>query len=234
MADKYTTESCVRCGGSGVWQGWSGYGVMKGPCYRCHGVGTIQVNLSAQARRQTAAKRAAERAVANWEAFTQAEPELAAEIESAGFAGFLGRMKETVCKYGKLSEKQLDTARRVALQNKEKREARAASQAERDAKNAASQFQGTVGERTTLQLKVEKVIGFDTQFGHTLIHIMRDQSLNVYVWKTGSGNITEGSTVELTGTIKKHEEYKGVKQTILSRCKVKAEASAPETLPVAV
>lgn len=43
-------------------------------------------------------------------------------------------------------------------------------------------------------------------------------------WATGSNplRVTEGDVVTLTGTIKGHEEYRGIKETILTRCKIKA------------
>lgn len=45
---------------------------------------------------------------------------------------------------------------------------------------------------------------------------------DILIWKTGCGlgNIEEGSEVHLKGTIKDHKEYDGVKQTVLTRCKV--------------
>lgn len=42
-----------------------------------------------------------------------------------------------------------------------------------------------------------------------------------FLWKTGSYiEAQEGDKVTLKGTIKAHSEYKGIKQTELTRCKV--------------
>jgi hypothetical protein len=35
-----------------------------------------------------------------------------------------------------------------------------------------------------------------------------------------------GDTVTITGTVKEHGEYKGVPQTVLTRCKVLAQQAA--------
>lgn len=53
------------------------------------------------------------------------------------------------------------------------------------------------------------------------LHKFMDSEGNVFIWKTESSvNISEGTTIQLTGTVKDHKEYKGVKQTVLTRCKL--------------
>lgn len=53
------------------------------------------------------------------------------------------------------------------------------------------------------------------------LHKFVDVDGNMFVWKTTSGiSIDENTTVELTGTIKEHKEYKETKQTVLTRCKI--------------
>ena len=48
-----------------------------------------------------------------------------------------------------------------------------------------------------------------------------DENGNVYTWKTSGGIYCDESIdeVELKGTVKAHNEYRGVKQTELTRCK---------------
>ena len=51
-----------------------------------------------------------------------------------------------------------------------------------------------------------------------------DYNGNSLVWITTSDkNIHIGDTILLTGTIKDYKEYKGIKQTYLSRCIIKEE-----------
>lgn len=63
-----------------------------------------------------------------------------------------------------------------------------------------------------------------------------DELGNVYVWKTTSGawyevpngngrlerlaDLGNGTTLRIKGTVKNHNDYKGEKQTVLTRCKV--------------
>lgn len=85
-----------------------------------------------------------------------------------------------------------------------------------------SKHQGTVGQRITIRAKYARSFSFDSYFGTVNVHKFTDEAGNIYTWKTQSGlDLDPGSQVELTGTVKAHSEYKGEKQTELSRCKIK-------------
>jgi len=45
---------------------------------------------------------------------------------------------------------------------------------------------------------------------------------NVYTWKTGKFIDEEVSDMLITGTVKAHTEFRGIKQTELTRCRVAA------------
>lgn len=92
----------------------------------------------------------------------------------------------------------------------------------RDAKNAAnpSAHIGEVGKRIGLDLLVERVIQTATDFGALNIIVMRDVANNLFVWKTGAADVQPGARLRLRGTAKKHTEFRGQKQTELSRCDV--------------
>lgn len=83
-----------------------------------------------------------------------------------------------------------------------------------------SKFQGTVGQKGLVvnDLKVMASRAFDGGFGVTYMNEFVDPSGNVYVWWTGK-SFDEGLKVSLKGSIKDHKVYKGVEQTILTRCK---------------
>ncbi len=49
---------------------------------------------------------------------------------------------------------------------------------------------------------------------------MVDEAGNIFVWKTG--NWIEEESFIITGTVKKHEEFHGIKQTELTRCRIQA------------
>lgn len=90
-------------------------------------------------------------------------------------------------------------------------------------KNADSNWVGTVKERTNFNVVVTKRLGFETSFGYMVMILMKDQAGNILVWKTGTGfneSVSVGDELTIKATVKKHDEYQGVKQTILTRCTV--------------
>jgi len=87
-------------------------------------------------------------------------------------------------------------------------------------KKPAGEFVGTVGEKGTWNLTCEKVVVLpDYGFGISWINSFSDENGNKFVWKTNK-LFHENERVTLKGSIKEHSEFKGVKQTVLTRCKV--------------
>ena len=87
--------------------------------------------------------------------------------------------------------------------------------------NAKRVYRGTVGQREVFEkLTCVRCPSFETDYGVVYVNTFEDADHNVLVWKTGSQSFPEGETVTLKGTVKDHSEYRGTKQTILSRCKV--------------
>ena len=86
-----------------------------------------------------------------------------------------------------------------------------------------SEYVGAIGDRIEEVLTVTRAITLDGYYGTSTMHIMEDVDGNVFVWTTASKSFPEGKVVNLRGTIKDHREYKGTKQTILTRCKEIAE-----------
>lgn len=80
---------------------------------------------------------------------------------------------------------------------------------------------GSVKDKVNLKVILKTIRGFDTTFGWTNIFTFEDNQGHQFIWKTGSYvEAQEGDKVTLKGTIKAHSEYKGMKQTELTRCKV--------------
>ena len=103
----------------------------------------------------------------------------------------------------------------------------AAIKAITDAKNAegsTSEFHGEIGDR----IRKEKATFvsqryFENQWGGKFVYTFEIDG-DVLVWFTQSAlasGIQPGDEVELSGTIKDHKEYNGIKQTVLNRCVVK-------------
>lgn len=84
-----------------------------------------------------------------------------------------------------------------------------------------TEYFGSVGDKVNLQVKLVRRCGFDTAWGVTFVYTFVDSEGHQFVWKTSTYlDIAEGDNTILHGTIKAHSEYRGSRQTELTRCKV--------------
>lgn len=84
-----------------------------------------------------------------------------------------------------------------------------------------TEWYGSINDKVTLDVTLKSIRGFDGVYGWTSIITFEDAQGHQFLWKTGSYiEVQEGDKVTLKGTIKAHSEYKGIKQTELTRCKV--------------
>lgn len=92
------------------------------------------------------------------------------------------------------------------------------------ANEANSKFIGEVGDRITIKNihKIKLLTSWDTQWGYVYLWKIVDADGNVYIWRTSNGDLGKEdiNAIRIIGTIKKHEEFNGIKQTQLTRCKV--------------
>lgn len=87
-----------------------------------------------------------------------------------------------------------------------------------------SSFVGEVkGRLKDISLLLEKIIFLGSgSFGPTYLHLLKDANGNAFSWITGNKvQEAEGSTLTVDATVKEHKIYKGTKQTVLTRAKVK-------------
>ena len=92
--------------------------------------------------------------------------------------------------------------------------------AKRHAPEHTSEHIGAVGDKVDLEVTHTRTGRFETRFGTTWVHTFEDVNGNILVWKTGSCGSFESDKLHLKGTVKEHDEYRGVKQTVLTRCKI--------------
>lgn len=78
-------------------------------------------------------------------------------------------------------------------------------------------YYGEVKKRYTLDLMVERVDAITTNFGVTMKHKMTDAEGHVFIWWASSGELKAGEEVRVKATVKEHREYKGYKQTVVTR-----------------
>lgn len=196
--------TCDRCDGKGIYYIGVNNGklvpswVDQGVCFKCAGAGKVQ---------------------GKWKEYT---PEYAEKLEARRRA----KAEEQARLYAE--EEARREAERKAKEEAE-RIAREQEEAQERARKAISQHVGQIGDKIDLDVVLEKRAWFDVPsfrgFGTDTMYVFtfRDQQGNALVWKTSKGLVHEtGTKVHLTGTIKDHNEYDGEKQTVLTRCKVKA------------
>lgn len=93
----------------------------------------------------------------------------------------------------------------------------------REARPSKSEHLHKVGDKVDLILTLVRTAVFETHFTYygelNYLYNFEDEDGNVYVWKT-SKDIDLNGMMEVKGTVKENGEYKGIKQTVLTRCKL--------------
>ena len=95
-------------------------------------------------------------------------------------------------------------------------------QEEKEKLAKSSNYIGEVGEKISVNFASGREVACcETQFGLLHIYEFKDANGNTIVWRSSSSkDIPESGIV--AGTVKAHEEYNGVKQTIILRAKITA------------
>lgn len=149
-----------------------------------------------------------------------------------GEGQFIESMRHSFNAYGKLTEKQciailkgIDSRKAKLQQWEEERNAKKTQEA------LQSDFVGSVGEKVTLTLTVQKIIALKGIYGTSLLCICKDTAGNVIIYKGTADFPQEGCTATITATVKVHNLREGVKQTFIQRpriVKIKAEEEESE------
>ena len=83
-----------------------------------------------------------------------------------------------------------------------------------------SEYSGEIGDKLEIEVFLcYEVCSWENQYGYTYLYKILGEDGNVYVWYSSKffGENPEWKVIK--GTVKDHKEYKGIKQTILTRCK---------------
>ena len=93
-----------------------------------------------------------------------------------------------------------------------------------------SAYQGTIGQRGKFPgLTLNAVIPIEGYYGMTYLHHFSDADGNQFKWFASVNAMSVGQTYDIDATVKGHEEYKGTRQTVLTRAKVSEKATKPPT-----
>jgi hypothetical protein len=95
-------------------------------------------------------------------------------------------------------------------------------QRKKAAEEKASEWIGEVGKKLEVKVKSFRcVTSWESTYGHypttTYIWKIVDEAGNIFTWKTSNAIPDDVDTIK--GTVKEHKEYRGTKQTELTRCK---------------
>jgi hypothetical protein len=98
-----------------------------------------------------------------------------------------------------------------------------------------SEWFGEIGERWELSLALKAVRYIESDYGCSTLHTFTDESGNVFKWFASNADLAEdnngiGKVFRITAGIKAHSDWKGNRETGLTRAKViaeNAEFSAP-------
>lgn len=92
---------------------------------------------------------------------------------------------------------------------------------ERKKSCSVSQYVGEISSKIEFRpASVELVTSSESVYGYSYLYRIKDESGNVFIWwSTRYFDNDLNSIVSVKGTVKDHEEYKGLKQTVLTRCK---------------
>ena len=126
-------------------------------------------------------------------------------------AGRLGLLISLVPTYCKAIERELQIKEREAAKEQEKKVAK---------------HVGNVGDRITFTIASCGVLtAWHNDFGgyyggYVYLYKLTDKKGNVYIWKTSTDLEESCIGKEIKGTIKEHGEFNGVKQNVITRCKV--------------
>lgn len=86
--------------------------------------------------------------------------------------------------------------------------------------NIKNEWFGTVGERVeVMQPECVLLTSWETDFGMKYVYRFTTDNGLLFIWKTGK-TIQNGKKLKVVGTIKAHTEFRGQKQTELTRCKI--------------
>lgn len=85
-----------------------------------------------------------------------------------------------------------------------------------------SEYVGEVGERNEYNLTFDRLVAYEGFYGVGYMYFFKDGEGNVFLWGTNKElEFEKGENVLIVGTIKEHKEFRDVKQTVITRCKIK-------------
>jgi hypothetical protein len=224
---------CTRCGGSGYFHTF-------GTCYRCHGCGidpryrtwvfpadwsddqvqAWQAKLDARntASRARAKARREEKQQANHEHNLERYPRL---VEFEKMAEDLPSIQQDILLKGRrfpLSEKQYTCVERAA----DDLISWLAAEAAKPVPVESHYIEAQIGDKVEIEGTVEAAPQIETRYGTSVLLIVvtaSGEQIKTFGTASWLWDLTKGDKIKMGGTVKDFEEYKEIKQTVLTRTK---------------
>ena len=230
VGTKKVPSTCYRCGGCGEYS----YNQIDGTvCYGCNGSGKrlgkgyTEKQWQARQKREEAKRRKAE------EASRKKEAELL-EIRKAN-APVDDRIIEVVellmegasspSKSVRLLTDMLSRARTLSRPYTQKQkdlvEKIASDHLKLKEEGAKTSHVGEIGQRMERELTCKRVYEGTSHYGLFVILTLEDSEGNTFVYKGSKPLLAKDESAVITFTVKAHETFREVKQTIINRPKVK-------------
>ena len=229
---------CRRCGGQGGSEAWK---LTGWTCYDCGGSGRRgteavlvytgeelgKLDATAEKRQATKQAKADAKAAAEAAATMQRREAFLAEhgdllASAQPYAARSDFLRDVLAKAD--SKAWLSEAQAQAIRNTVAKFAEADAQR---AQHSTSRHVGTVGERLTVDVTVDRVASFSRPSFRTgreetvWIITMRDAEGNAIVSKSPSFHAEQGAKLTIAATVKEHADYRGEAQTVVQRVSVK-------------
>ena len=91
---------------------------------------------------------------------------------------------------------------------------------ERNIADTGSEYAGTVGDKISFVAELVRcVASYESDYGTTHVYKFIDMDGNVFIWNTQK-TIDGEKGLLVTGTVKGHEIFRGIKQTKITRCRI--------------
>jgi hypothetical protein len=107
------------------------------------------------------------------------------------------------------------------LETAAEREAREARWAAEKASKKVSDYIGSEGDKVEIEGEISAIRYIEGDYGTTTLYTIVTADGNLVKWFASRSALgeNEGVQVRIKGTVKKHDDYQGVKSTVLTRCK---------------
>lgn len=90
--------------------------------------------------------------------------------------------------------------------------------------DVVSEYVGAKGDKIEREVRIKSLRAIDGDYGTTMLYVLEDvERHNIYKWFSSNwalGDTADDKVYKLRGTVKDHQEFNGLKSTVLTRCKV--------------